>query len=77
MSALNAREQPEGAEDLHSIQPLWDEAPYCRHPLITCRHCHRSSPKPYSRSAFIPFRNLKRSLSVERTRVVFSPMMDL
>ena len=25
----------------------------------------------------IPFRNLKRSLSVERTRVVFSAMMDL
>ena len=30
-----------------------------------------------SPSGVIPFRNLKRSLPVDRTRVVFSPMMDL
>jgi len=46
-----------------------------------CAHCHRLSPGRgagmTSPSGLIPFRNLKRSLPVERTRVVFSAMMDL
>jgi len=44
-------------------------------------HCHRLPPEcgagTTSPSGVIPFRNLKRSLPVERTRVVFSAMMDL
>src|SRR5271169_1100596 len=44
-------------------------------------HYYRLSPARWagatSPSGLIPFRNLKRSLPVERTRVVFSAMMDL
>ena len=42
------------------------------HRLLAERGVGTTSP-----SGAIPFRNLKRSLPVERTRVVFSVMMDL
>jgi len=48
---------------------------------IACAHSHRLLAErgagTTSPSGVIPFRNLKRSLPVERTRVVFSAMMDL
>jgi hypothetical protein len=48
---------------------------------IDCVYGHRVLPElraePKSPSGLIPFRNLKRSLSVERTSVVPSLMMDL
>jgi hypothetical protein len=52
------------------------------HALINdCAHCHRLPPErgagATSPSGVIPLRNLKRSLPVERTRVVFSAIMDL
>ena len=49
--------------------------------LLASAYCQRVSPDRWAGTTLpfgvIPFRNLKRSLSVERTRVVFSAMMDL
>ncbi len=57
------------------------EGPYEGHPSTTCAQSHRLLAErgvgTTSASGVIPFRNLKRSLPVERTRVVFSAMMDL
>ncbi len=47
-------------------------ASYPHRPRVAWAHFHRLSP-----SGVIPFKNLKRSLSVERTRVVFAAMRDL
>ena len=61
--------------------PLIREGPHEGHPSTTCAHSHlllaERGVGTTSASGVIPFRNLKRSLPVERTRVVFSAMMDL
>jgi hypothetical protein len=55
--------------------------PHEGHPSTTCAQSHRLLAErgdgATSPSGVIPFRNLNRSLPVERTRVVFSAMMDL
>jgi hypothetical protein len=55
--------------------------PHDAHPPTTCPDCHGLSRERCAGtrlpSGVTPSRNLKRSLRVERTRVVFVPMMDL
>jgi hypothetical protein len=55
--------------------------PHEGHPLVASAYRQRVSPDRWAGTmppfGVKPFRNLKRSLSVERTRVVFSAIMDL
>jgi transglutaminase-like putative cysteine protease len=64
----------------HHTDPA-SRGPHEGHPSTTCAHSHRLLAErgvgTTSASGVIPFRNLNRSLPVERTRVVFSAMMDL
>ena len=59
---------------LRGARPRDDVGSDCAHSHRLPSECGAGTTSP---SELIPFRNLKRSLPVERTRVVFSAMMDL